>query len=65
MGLPFSGCGWSMAMMLCLIGSIKSLLSNIPPVSTSAAEVTTFFCVLQMVSMRPLSFGLIMLVVGG
>ena len=44
---PSSGCGWSMAMRVFLIGTIVCLLSNVLPVSASAAEVTTFFLYLE------------------
>ena len=64
-GFPFSGCGLSMAMRVCLIGTIVYPLRNIPPVSTSAAEATTFFSVWNMFRMAPLSFGLGVSVVGG
>ena len=40
--LVFSGCGLYMAMMLCLIGNIACQLSNIPHVTASTAEDTTF-----------------------
>ena len=45
--LSFSGCGWYMAMRVCLIGTIVCPFSNIPPVSYSDADAdaTTFFSV--------------------
>ena len=40
-----SSCRWSMAIMVCWIGTIAFPLSNIPPVSNSTAEDTTFLSV--------------------
>ena len=65
MGFSLSVCRWSMAMRVCLIGTIYFPLRNIPPVSASDDEAATFFSVWQTVMMRPFIFGLGMLVVGG
>ena len=64
-GFPFSACRWSMMMRVFLVGTIVFLLSNIPPVSASAAEATTFFSVCKTVRMGPFSFGLCVSVGGG
>ena len=64
-GFPISGCGWSMAMMLLMIGAIVCPLRNIPPVSASAAGATTFFSVCKRVRMGPFNFGLGVSVGGG
>ena len=46
-GVSFSGCGWSMAMRVFLVGTIVCPSKNTPLVSASAAEATTFFSVWQ------------------
>ena len=63
-GFPFSGCGWSMAMRVCLIGNIDCPFRNIPPVSASSAGDTAFFSGWHMFDMEPFSFGLGVSVVG-
>ena len=64
-GLTFSGCWWSMVIMVCLIRNIACMLRNIPRFSASYAEATTFFSVWQTVRTGPFSFGLGVSVVGG
>ena len=46
-GFPFSACRWSMTMRVFLVGTIVCPSKNIPLVSASAAEATTFFSVWQ------------------
>ena len=64
-GFPFSGCGWSMAMRVFMIGNIFCPLINIPPVSAFVSEATHCFSVWQTVRMGPFSFGLGVSVGGG
>ena len=56
-GFTFSGCGWSMVMRVFLIGTIICSLRDIPTLSASDAEVTTFLSVWQTVRMGLFRFG--------
>ena len=60
-----SGCGWSMAIRLCRIGTIACPLVNITPISASSSEANYFLSVWKMVRMKPFSFSLGVLLVGG
>ena len=52
-----AGCGWLILDSVVMMGTVCWPPMNIPPVSSSAAEETTFCRVLQMNWMAPLSGG--------